>query len=326
MRPLRDSEVPPESEVTDRRMVEYGTESCGMVISDWFRFADPLRDLSLLERFTHLFGGDEVPADAEVVGFYATFGPLNETVEIAGERWPAWLGRLDRQAQELLLEDPMTRWSEPLWWLHERGREVRVTFQIYEHLRRGEFAGLRALFGMAPAGKRVVGIELAAGRFIRDVVDEDDIGRPGAGSVGIARQEVSAVSPDQHPRPLADEECVFLANRFLAQQLNLGEAGSRQRWESVLLPEEPDGPSPLVRIARVRFTTGLTAALYLHLSEAIEREAPIRQCQGCGRIFRVSRTDRIYCRAQCGDAARQRTYYRAQSNKPVRPRAKRRRR
>jgi len=328
LRPLREHEAPPDAAVIDRRMVEYGTELHGMVIPDWFQFADPIHDLSLIERFSYLFGGEQLPGDEEVVDFYATFGPVNETAEITGGRWPAWLGRLEPQAQQELLQDPMTRWSEPLWWLHDRGRELRLTFQVYQHLKAEQSAGLRALFGAVPAGKRVIGIELVAGRIIRDVVDEEDIGRPGAGSVGFARQEVSPVAPAPQSRPLTDEECIWLANRLLAQQLNIGEEGSRRQWATMSGPEGAAwaGRPSSVRLAHLRSTQNLTAALYLQVGEVIEREAPLRQCQGCQRIFLASRPDRLYCSPQCGDAARQRTYYRAKVKQPLRPRTKRRRR
>ena len=323
LRALRDYEAPPDADIHDHRMVEYGVESHGMVIPGWFDFVDPLRDLSLLERFSHLFGGEELPGEEELVDFYATFGPLNETIELRGDPWPAWLGRLEPQVQERLLQDPMTRWCEPLWWLHERGREVRLTFRVYEHLRRRQFAALRSLFGSVPAGKRVVAVELVAGRLLREVMDEEDIARPGAGSVGFTRQEVAPVPPQQRPRPLTEEECVMLANRLLAQQLNLGEADSHRRWQSLSATDQPPGRSAVVRIVRVRSTSSLTAALYLQLGEAIEREAPLRQCQGCGRIFHASRPNRVYCRPQCGDAARQRAYYRSKADKPIRPRTRR---
>lgn len=110
-----------------------------------------------------------------------------------------------------------------------------------------------------------------------------------------------------------------LAARLLANQLNnLAESKSRRRWVEHWVEaqgrwsDQPFGhrlPDAL-DLARVRQVDTMLAAAYLQLAQIVAQESALRQCPGCRGLFFPRRTNQHYCTARCGDAARQRTYYR----------------
>jgi hypothetical protein len=61
------------------------------------------------------------------------------------------------------------------------------------------------------------------------------------------------------------------------------------------------------------------SAMYLQLGDAVEERTVLRQCPGCDRLFHPKRRNQDYCTARCGDAARQRSYYRDRKEKSARP-------
>ena len=88
----------------------------------------------------------------------------------------------------------------------------------------------------------------------------------------------------------------------------------------------------LPNLVRVSSFHGLDTALHLQLGELVARDLALPHCIGCQRLFYPRRTDQRYCTAACGDATRQRGYYRQQKRKtaaaerPARsPRSRRRR-
>lgn len=336
IRSLRDTEVPLDAVIEDHRMVEYhrssgkpqtagprpprlvhGPSAVGIY--------SPLRELGLLEDFTQLFGNDQLPSDGEIMDFYRAYGPLRDSVVIEGRSRPAWLARISSEARTELIQDTTTQFCEPLWWLHERGREVRLTHDIYVLVRDREYDALRQLFGAVPAAKRVVGISILAGRIVRDLVDEADIGSKKPGSVDFEEDEAGLADTSGRSRALSDDECAWLGTWFVAQQLNIGETGSRRHWdvalpwaaEALAKPGELLGkPSKdALDLVRVRSADSLTAAMYLQLGEAVEEHVLLRACRGCRRLFYPKRIDQQYCDAHCGDAARQRRYYLARAKR-----------
>ena len=93
----------------------------------------------------------------------------------------------------------------------------------------------------------------------------------------------------------------------------------------MLFRSEPDG-SPRAGTAglvRVRSVRSLLGALYVQLGELVGAGAILRQCPGCNRLFYPGRSDQEYCDRRCGDAARQRIYYRQQKAKRTAPSRKR---
>jgi len=135
-----------------------------------------------------------------------------------------WALRLEPEAQEQLPTEAQVFMCEPLWWLRERARELRLTYDLYRALKEGRLSFVRALIGGLPQGKLLIGLSITGGRAIRDVTDDDE-------------QEVSAFSIESSPadedgeadgeqqsrRLLSDDECIGWGNDLLAKQLDIGE-------------------------------------------------------------------------------------------------------
>jgi len=318
IRPLHDWERAADADPQEQRMVEFyrhRTEMVEVADTDWY---SPLRARDLLGEFMHLFGGEVEATDEKVIDFYARYGPLRERVQQKGASFPTWALRLETEAQEQLSTEARLLLCEPLWWLRERARELRLTYDLYRALKEDRLSFVRTLIGGIPEGKRLIGVSILGGRVIREVTDDD--GRK-VGSFSIeylpADEDAEADRKQQALRPLSDDECVGWGNDLLAYQLNIGEQRSARRWSRVIFTPGParlggpDGepPTGASRLVRSRATRDLVGAMYLQLGELVEKDALMSQCEGCRRLFFPKRTDQRFCDSRCGDAARQRAYY-----------------
>jgi len=173
IRPLYDWERPPEVAPGDERMVEFFRHRAGTTELNNIDWYFPLRERDLVGEFMHLFGGETEATDAKVIDFYARYGPLREWVRRENGTFPTWGLRLESQAQEQLPSEARARLCEPLWWLRERARELRLTYDLYRALKENRVAFIRALIGGVPQGKRLIGLSILGGRIIRDVTDDD---------------------------------------------------------------------------------------------------------------------------------------------------------
>jgi hypothetical protein len=317
VRPLNDWEIPLGGHVRDYRMVEFSQFKEGMHAPDWTGYYFPLSEPALFEEFLRVFGSEGPPSDDSVIRFYARYGPLWEYCMRDGQRFPAWAERLDPERQAKLADEARLLLCEPLWWVGERAQELRLTYDLYVALKDNRLTSLAGILGTVPRGKKIIGMELVAGRLIRDIVDEKEIGKARAGSFSMERHEVNSKSPGGDMRRLTDDECRRWANVLLSTQLNAAEERSQRKWilyEPIPVAstggERSGKPrSESLNLVRTRSVEELTTALYLHLGDLVEQVAVLRECLGCHGLFRPGRSDQEYCSARCGDAARQRGYY-----------------
>jgi len=299
-------------------MVEFFRYRGDMIDLAYTEWHSPLRERDLVGEFMHLFGGEVEATDAKAIDFYARYGPLRERVIREGSEFPTWALRLEPEAQGQLSAEARVLMCEPLWWLRERARELRLTYDLYRALKEDRLSFVRALVGGIPQGKQLIGLSITGGRVIRDVTDDD--GRK-VGSFSIeqlpAGEEEKADGEEQSRRPLSDDECIGWGNDLLATQLSIGEQRSARRWSRVIFSSGParrggpDGepPTGALRLVRSRSARDLLAAMYLQLGELVNESALMRQCGGCRRLFFPKRVDQRFCDSRCGDAARQRAYY-----------------
>ena len=318
LRPLHDWERPVDADPGDQRMVEFFRYRGGMVELDDTEWYFPLQERDLVGEFMHLFGGEAEATDARVIDFYGRYGPLRERVLREGEQFPTWALRLEQEAQEQLSTEARLLMCEPLWWLRERARELRLTYDLYRALKEDRLSFVRALIGGIPQGKRLIGLSITGGRVIRDVTDDD--GRK-VGSFSVVQLPADEGGETEEEgktlRPLTDDECAGWGDLLLASQLNIGEQRSVRRWSPVLLTRGPlrrGGPdgepaAGALRLDRARSARDLLGAMYLQLGELAKDSALMRQCEGCRRLFFPKRVDQRFCDSRCGDAARQRAYY-----------------
>ena len=315
IRPAKPFELPPG--VSDTRMVQFSTTTeSGMQIIDYVAFYDPMPDLDLIGVFIHIFA-DHQPSDTQVIDFYDRYGPLSHHETVDGESLPAWVWRLQPEDREKLSTEARFGQCEPLWWVRERAMELRLSYDLWAALRQYNVPALRALLGGVPEGKVLTGIAIVAGRVVHTVVDEKDVGRGQAGSFSLESHAANAAAGSI--RPLTDDECRLWGRRALAAQLNVGESRTKREWAArddlfiqASSREPPKGTPDLVRVTGFH---GLDTALHLQLAELVDRDLILRQCIGCQRLFYPRRTDQRYCTAACGDATRQRGYYRQQKRR-----------
>jgi len=325
LRPLQQGEAPPGTEAADRRMVEFfhqeGTKAwpdCPDPFDDYL----PLREPELMGEFLHVFGRDRSPTDAEVIGFYARYGPIRESVMREGKRYPAWAERLEPEDEARLSGVARAGLCEPLWWLRERARELRLTYDIYVALVEDRKAVLHAILGDIPRGKYLRRAQIVAGRIVRDVADTPiPLPPPRDPSTPPSKAGLHAW------RVQRDELSRRVAADLLADQLNKAEAKSKRLWVvsgrawATSRKGEPEGEprADALRLVRTRRISDLMTAMYLQLGEFVEERTVLRQCPGCDRLFHPARRNQDYCTARCGDAARQRLYYRDRKEKSAEP-------
>ena len=321
IRPLRPAEAPAASPTLDGRMVEFFRQHGPFLEPDWPEdwSYNPLREPKLLTEFLHVFGRDQAPTDDEVIWFYGQYGRLGELTIVGNQYVPLWVDRLEAQDQQRLLADKGgLDWCEPVWWLRERGREMQLLYQLYLGLQENRLNSIRSLLGPVPEGKRICGIAIVAGTVIRDVAAEHTRIRGVPDRSTLERLEAAPPESEQKLQPLSDEECVRWARRLLASRLTAGEGRTFTEWVDVrqaleyATKGEPDGNprSGTAGLVRVRSVQSLLAALYAHLGQLVSAGVVLRQCPGCDRLFYPGRSDQQYCDRRCGDAARQRVYYR----------------
>jgi hypothetical protein len=339
--------MPAGAGVMDNRVVEcWRTLESDVPMLDATELYSPSSDFDLLGRFIQVFAGEQAPADEAVIEFDGRYGPLLESVTVDGKRVAAWTRRLEEQDQLKLSEEARSGLCEPLWWVRERALEVHLTYDLYAALQGDKISSLRALLGGVPAGKRILSMYILAGRIMRDLVGEEEVGKGEDRSrhEGIVRRAPGSFAWDsfavgEQPaesalRALTDDECRYWARTLLAGQLNLAERGTRREWTPTdyFLPQawakgEPDGAEPSGGLGLVwgcRFES-LTAAIYLQIAHLAQRNITLRQCPGCQRLFYSRRRNQLYCDAYCGNAARQRAHY-AENPKKAKRRVNRRRR
>jgi len=326
VRQARPWEMPGDVRATDRRMVEFwktergGWKGKGVSMLDLVGLYPPLREPDLLGEFIHLFGSDRPASERKVLEFYGRYGPLWEYATAEDERIPAWMLRLKPGLRAKLQPEARAGYCEPLWWLEEKARELRLTYDLYVALKEDRPESLRAILGAAPEGKVVVGAYIVVGQIVRDLVDEEAKGPRKAGSFSIEPEPPMGSSQCQL-RPFTDDEARHWGRVVLIGQLNAAEARSSRRWfarEEILAHAysqegESDACSEVAPpdLVRVRTFEGLTTAFYLQIADLVERDAPLKCCTGCGRLFHPTRSDQVYCDARCGDATRRRTRYSA---------------
>jgi hypothetical protein len=312
-------------------MVEFFRTEDGMSTPDWTGIYYPLPAVDLLPDFLHLFGSARTAAEGEVVEFYARYGALREQVVIEGNAVPAWAERLAAEDRERLSSDARGSLCEPIWWLQERARDLRLTYDLSLALKEKRTAALRAMLGGVPEGKRIIGMGITRGTVIRTVTDHNPAAGPKAESFSMetdsADDSRGEAAPDhagtvinaRSLRPLTEQECRGWAGMLLASQLNEGEARSKRRWSPyVNIPEFPtlkeqwtlgEPTADSVGLVRYRSCEDLLAAMYVQLGELVYKDTVLRQCPGCGRLFYRHHGKQDYCSPSCGDAARQRGYY-----------------
>jgi len=331
IRALHDWEVSADADLRDRRMVEYFRHRPGMMVEtdaiDWY---PPQQHTALLGDFMHLFGPDSDASDAKVIEFYGRYGPLRERVRWEGEELPAWVLRLEPEARQQLSTEVQLHLCEPLWWLRERAQELRISYDLYLALKGNRLSFVRSLIGGVPEGKRLLQVQIIAGKVTKAVA-EDDGKKVGSFSIEWLDADDDA-EPPARLRPLTDDQCQWWGESLLALQLNTGEQRSRRRW-SQLLPisitgkkYDPVGePAPAsVGLVRSRAARDLLGVMYLQLGDLVAKHALLRECEGCRRLFYPARIDQRFCDSRCGDAARQREYYaerKGDAAKPKRPKA-----
>jgi hypothetical protein len=310
IRPLREGEAPASGAVDERRMVEYFEEEDNTAAPDQIGLSlyHPLQERDLLPTVLHLFGREQPPSDEEVVAFYGRYGPVAGAESVDGALLPAWAARVAPVRREQLPVEVIRFACEPLWWVREQAREVRLTYYLYLGLRDNDLPSLRRLLGGVPAGRRIDEIYLLHGQLFRDVVDL----QPATHAEGDAR---SAPEPTELA-PMSGKQCRLWAATLVARQLTDAERRVVRGWEMTWSVDpspatsDPDAGGEDLEVTRVVRCHDLMAAVYLHLGELVQAGAALRQCPGCGKLFYSGRADKRYCSPTCGDATRQRTYYR----------------
>jgi hypothetical protein len=321
IRRLQEWERPEGLEIADDRMVEFASDQQGMLIEDWFDLYQPLLEPELWPEFVRLFADETPPSAPEVIRFYGRYGPLRVTAEEGKKQAPAWTQRLSERARRRLAPEAGRGLCEPLWWLQEKARELKLTYEVYAALQQGRLSELAARLGPVPEGKQIIQVSIEGDQLVRWAVDEEAEGkrqRGRASSAPVEERLSAEPSPGVASRALLQEEARHLAMQVLAGQLNQGEERGYRRW-AVYQPlplgdrrRQPWGePSPAsLALVRDQYFRDLLAAMYLLLGELVAQRSVLRVCSGCRRLFYPGRRDQVYCSKHCGDATRQRLYYR----------------
>jgi len=307
LRPLEPHERPAWSLVPDGRMVVFGEPTAsGMLTAPWVGAWSPLDTPALSADFMRLFGGGQLPRDERVVEFYRSYGPLAQKAAINGQQTGAWVARLSPQARRQLSAEARLGLCEPLWWVAEQAREMRLLYDVYRALAEDDLPSLRFMLGGVPQGEEVRGVRLApTGISLLTAEAEPQQKRQGrrrAGSVAVERPAAD-VSANVPRRPLTDEECRHWGYQLLAGQLSAAQQQSSVKW----MVEQEAGSYQLVQ---GRSFPDLVVAMYLQLGEVMRRGERYRTCQGCGGPFWSRGGKQKFCDTRCGDAYRQRRFYR----------------
>jgi hypothetical protein len=289
-------------------MVVFGERTRSeLLVPRWVGIYSPLETPALAADFMRLFAGGQRPRGERVVEFYRRYGPLFQKVVVDGEQTASWVARLSPEARQPLSAEARLCLHEPLWWIAEQAREMRLFHDVFRALASGDMVSLRAMLRGVPQGEEVRGVDVApTGISLLTAEAEPRRKTPGrrrVGSVAMARHEAE-VSADVPRRPLTDEECRYWGYQLLAGRLNAAQRQSSVRW---MVERDEGGNHQLVR---GRTFPDLVVAMYLQLGEMVSRGVPYRTCQGCGGPFWSRGGKRKFCDARCGDAYRQRHFYR----------------
>ena len=312
IRRLREGEAPASGVVDDHRIVEYfkGAGDTALIDQIDSSLYQPLQERDLLPTVLHLFGREQSPSDDEVVAFYRHYGPLSGPAAIDGAPLPAWSARLAPADRERLPMEAIRFACEPLWWVREQARELRLTYDLYRGLRDNDLPSLRRLLGGVPVGKRIADIYIVEGRLFRDVADPQlPVPATAEDDSGLGREPAEL-------EPMGEKDCRLWAAALVARQLTKAEARVARSWRMCWPidcppePPEPDSAGKQLDVVRVVHFRDLMAPIYLQLGELVQRRELLRQCPGCSRLFYPRRANKQYCSAACGDATRQRTHYR----------------
>ena len=307
IRPLEPWERPAWSLVPDHRMVVFAERTASRMVGPrWVGIYSPLDTPALSADFMRLFGGGQLPRDQRVAEFYRTHGALSPKAVVDGEESGAWVARLSPQARRLLSAEARLRLCEPLWWVAEQAREMRLFYDVYRALAVGDLPSLRSMLGGVPQGEEVRGVRLApTGISLLTAEAEPEQktqGRRRAGSAAVERPTTS-VGADVPRRPLTDDECHTWGYRLLADRLTVAQQQSSVKW----MVDEEGGSYQLVQ---GRTFPDLVVAMYLQLGDMMARSELYRTCQGCGGPFWSRGGKQKFCDTLCGDAYRQRRFYR----------------
>ena len=249
-----------------------------------------------------LFGRGKLPRDPRVLEFYRRYGPVSQSKTLKDS--PVWLSRLSARARSRLSAEARQGLCEPLWWVAEEARRMWLCYELYRSLLQEDLPSVRALLGEVPQGEDVRGTRLSpiGISLLTAEAEPRPGGRRRAGSAALERpaERVSAQVPG---RPLTDEECCRWGWRLLADRLTAAQEQSSVNW----LVDEEEGRYRLVKGRRFR---DLVVAMYLQLGEMMDRGELYRTCRGCGGPFWPARGKQRFCDPRCGDAYRQRRFYR----------------
>ncbi len=312
LRRLREGEAPATGVVDDHRMVEYFKGAGDTALIDLIDSSlyQPLQERDLLTTVMHLFGREQSPSDDEVVAFYRRYGPLAGVADTDEGPLPSWAARLRPTDRRLLPKEVFRFACEPLWWVREQARELRLTYDLYLGLRQNDLPSLRRLLGGVPVGKQIADIYIVEGRLFRDVADPQlPVPVTAEGDSGPGREPAGL-------EPMSGKDCCLWAAALVARQLTEAEARVARSWriywpiDTPPRSPEADSGGEDLDVVRVVHFHDLMAPIYLQLGELVQRRELLRQCPGCSRLFYPGRANKQYCSTACGDATRQRTYYR----------------
>lgn len=210
-----------------------------LAIGSEARRYDPLAEQAAVGEVAKLHDGDE----RRLLRFARTWGPLG---------WP--LAGKD-------LEPPMK--GEPLSWIWDHARNVRLALQLYDYLQGEDITGLRQFF------------ESYRARFIPGFVpgvEQPTV--PIAGRLGVT--ERYPIADGREPERMAEDIIAAILNH------NLAEVSYRV------------GTSPLnLRL----HSPSLLGAVYWHLAGAVTRRLRLGRCNDptCDSLFVTADSRQKYC-------------------------------
>jgi hypothetical protein len=290
-------------EGADTRAVEFARREGELHILAWNEPYAPLVDPDVLGEFIRVFASATPPSDDQIEDFYRRFGAVRDL---------EWITGLTAEDQGQVSELTRLGLREPVWWVCELASELRVCCELYRGLRDSDVEVLQATLRVAPSTGKLADILLLGGELKKIWATPQEMQRK-VGSIGEWVE--SAEDPG---RPMTADECQHWAREILRRQLNRYEARAHRQWvHSAEVPWDalrPDDPltqakeNPMLGAFRTLTFDSLIVALYLQLSDCVERGDLLRRCQGCDRFFFPARPNQYYCQGKCSDAYRRRKF------------------
>ena len=289
--------------VADDRVVDISRQSEEFILPTYLEAYSPIADPQLLGDFVELFALPRIPADQDIVAFYARYGRLGDQ---------GWMDTLSEADRRRLPEAARSGWREPAWFLREAATELSIYSALYWALCDSRIDVIRQILGKAPSTGQLVQVMIPAGEVKKPWVSPEEQ-KQRVTSFGY--WEPSGADPG---REFSLEECLHHARGLLWAQLNAREARAHRQWTHPRqLPQEASKrargragraePNPLAGSRTVVFDSLLTA-MYLQLSEAAEASRLLRRCGACQRFFYPDRPNQFYCRTRCSNAYRRRQF------------------